>query len=64
MKKRTLNEELEKISQIFNVMGMGFGVIKESLTPGPGPTALSILDGATPGMVKTLGSEIASQIET
>lgn len=64
MKKRTLNEELEKISQIFNVMGMGFGVIKESLTPGPGPTALSILDGATPGMVKTLGSEIATQIET
>jgi hypothetical protein len=64
VKKRTLNEELEKISQIFNVMGMGFGVIKESLTPGPGPTALSILDGATPGMVKTLGSEIASQIET
>lgn len=64
MKKRTLNEELEKISQIFNVMGMGFGVIKESLTPGSGPTALSILDGTTPGMVKTLGSEIASQIET
>lgn len=64
MKKRTLNEELEKISQIFNVMGMGFGVIKESLTPGPGPTVLSILDGATPGMIKTLGSEIASQIET
>jgi hypothetical protein len=60
-KKQTLNEELNRMSQIFSVLGQPIRLTEATVTPGS-KTALSALDGAST-MARYLGTEGIQSVE-